>query len=385
MTTDHDLVLHVGMPRASSIVGPALRRLQPQLRAHGVAYLDGAQLELLPHATGWNRDRLTRRKHRADFRHELAALARAEQQRAGSLWRRRQVPVVVAGDQLLGRGDIGRRDAEQLRPYATDAVSQVVKALSARNVQIMVHTHRQDRLLELAYLRRVCSGQHAAIEEYFPDVFEPVLDYRDLVTRLRSVPHVSDVVVRPVELADAGVHAFVHDVLDIFGLRDTLDLYVIGQDLCVYPPVYSAQGAALARAMNPLVQGAEFTLLQEFLTESYSAPVEYGPPEILDPDARARMLASYAESNRLLFGEYMPDLPTDSYADDVATFALGNVLHQPEPRDRTVASRLTVAASARGNRASTALRRTGRQMVRQLPRSQRLRLERLRRRLGQLA
>lgn len=379
MITDHDLVLHVGMPRASSILAPALRRLRTQLRAHGVAYVDGAQIERLPHAAGWDRDRLTRRKQSARFGRELAAVVAAEQQHAGSLRRRRQVPVVVACDQLLGRGDIGRRDAEGLRPYATNAVRQVIEAVSARNVQIVLHTHRQDRLLELAYLRWLRSGQAATIEDYFPDLFEPVLDYGALVNRLRSVPRVSDVVVRPVELADAGARAFVNDNLGLIGLRDALDLYV-GADLSVYPPVYSARGAALARDLNPLVRGAEFTRLQRFLSKKHSAQIEYGPPDILDPDARARMLDSYAESNQMLFEEHLPHLPADSYASEVATFALGNVLHQPAPRNSQVATKLTSAVSVRSNQTSSALRRTLAKTLRKLPPSARRQLEPLRRR-----
>lgn len=382
MITDHDLVLHVGMPRASHILGPAMRRLRPQLRAHGVAFLEGWQLDGLPHASDWNRDRLTRRKPTAEFRREIRALVSAEQQRSGSLWRRR-VPIVIAGDQLLGHGDIGRRDAQQLRPYASCAVSQVIAAVGARNVQIVLHTHRQDRLLELAYLSSLRSGQNLTIEQYFPDPFAPVLDYPDLLTRLRTVPYVAEVVVQPVELADAGVHAFVNEMLGVLGLRDALDLYTIGADLLPHPPVYSARGAALARALNPLVQGAEFTLIQEFLTKNHSAPAEYGPTDIFTQDDRAMILDRYAASNALLFRDEMPQLPSHSYRGDVDTFALGNVLRQPRPVTRTITSRLTVAAAVRTNRASVAVMRNRRQLRRRLPFVQR-RLEPLRKRLGSL-
>lgn len=378
--TEHDLVLHVGMPKASAILGPALQQLQPQLRTHGVAYLNGEQLEELPHAPGWNRDKLTLPKQAEDFGHELAALARAEQQRAGSIWRRRQVPVVIASDQLLGRGDLGRRDAERLRPYATRAVRHVIDALAARNVQIVLHTQRQDRLLELAYLRRLGAGHDESIESYFPHAHEPVLDYGELVTRLRSMPRVSDVVVRPVELVDAGVRAFVNDTLGLLGLRDALDLHVVGADLFVHPRVYSDQGAALARALNPLVRGAEFTLVQEFLSDRFSAQAEYGPPEIIEPDARARMLKNYAEPNRRLFTTLMPDLPSDSYDNDVATFALGNVLHQPARRDSKVGDKVTAAVSLGSSQASRALRKSAGHVARRLPESQRQRLLRLRHR-----
>jgi hypothetical protein len=380
VSTDHDLVLHVGMPRATSVIGPALRQLQPQLRAHGVAYVDGEEVLSLPHAAGWHRDRGTRPEHADDFARELAAAAHAEQQRAGSLWRRRPVPVVVVSDQLLGWGDIGRRDTDLLRPYAERAVRHVIGAVAARNVQIVLHTQRQDRLLELAYLRWLSAGHDAAIESFFPSLYEAVLDYGELVARLRSVRHVSDVVVRPVELLDAGVHAFVNDVLGLMGLRDALDLHVVSADLFVRPRVYSAQGAALSRALSPLVRGADFGAVQEFLSERYSAPAEYGLPEIIEPDARARLLESYTESNRLLFTTHMPDLPSDSYDGDVPTFALGNVLRQAAPRDTAIPTKVAATVSAASFWSSRALRRSARSMARRLPESQQRRLESLRRR-----
>jgi hypothetical protein len=378
---DHDLILHVGMPRASSIVGPAFDGLRSQLRARGIAYVNTAQLEHRWRASELKRRTVTRQTQLADFVHALSVLARAERQRAGAVWRRQQPPTVVAGDELLGPGDIGWRDAERFRPDAIGVLSHVMEAMSARRVQIVVHTHRQDRLLELAYLRRLHSGRHETIQQYFPDQFMPVLDYVDLVARLQAVPRVCEVVVRPVELADAGVHAFVHDLLSVMGLGDAFNLYEIGADLLAYPPVFSARGAALARAVNPLVQGDEFTVLREFLVKRHSAPAEHGPPDILDLDTRDRMLMSYAEVNRTLFEEHMPQLPPDSYASEVATFALGNELGQPAPLDRRVTDELRRAASVTGNYASTTLLRAGRYLGRQLPPSQRRRAEQLRRRL----
>jgi hypothetical protein len=129
--------------------------------------------------------------------------------------------------------------------------------------------------------------------------------------------------------------------------------------------------------LNPLVQGAEFTALQDFLTKSYPAPDEYGPPDTLDTDTRARILSTYAETNRMLFSEYMPNLPKDSYADDIATFALGDVLRQPTPHVQTIGNRIALAASLAMSRRSTALVRRGRGLARRLPLSQQRKLEQL--------
>jgi hypothetical protein len=378
VTVEHDLVLYVGMPQASSVLGPAFRQLQSQLRARGVAYLDGAQLLGLPHAPGWNHDRITHPDQAGAFEGELAAFARDERHRAGSLWRRRDVPLLIVSDQLLGQGDIGRRDTERLRPYATRGLRQVINALQAQNVQIVLHTQRQDRLLELAYLRWLSDGHAATISAYFPNLFQPVLDYGKLLDRLKVVPGVSSVIVRPVELADAGVHAFVNDALDPVGLRDLLDMHVVRTDLFSRPTVYSEQGAALARAVNPLVRGAEFEVVRKYLHDTYSAQLEYGLPEILEPDARDRMLSAYAEPNRRLFSTYMPDLPVSSYDNDVETFALGNALEQPALYEPKLGDRAATAVSLGSSRASGALRQSAAQLARRLPESQRQRLQRLR-------
>lgn len=351
-----DLVMHVGMSRSTAIARPALQRLRPQLRAAGVSYVGAHELARLPHASGWRRGRTFDSGQQAAFRREVVKLVDAERRRAGA-----PGPVLVSGSELLGAGEIGFADTARLRPDAESAVSDLVKALSARSVRIVLHTQRQDHLLESAYLRWLRRGNHARIETFFPDPHTPVVDYLNLVERLRSVRGVVDVVVRPIELADAGMLAFVNDLLGAVGLRDTLNLYAVGADARLHPTMYSSRGAALARAMNPLVDGIdELTLVQDFLLEHHHAQLEYGPPEILDSDARDELLSRYADANRALFEQCMPDLPADSYADDVRTFALANVVQQPRftPRPAPATARPTPSP------ALTTLARRGRQLAR---------------------
>ncbi len=352
--THHDLVLHVGMPRSSAIVGPALRRLRPQLRARGVAYIGGAEIGRLPGAEGWLRGPAATRESDA-FVRQLAAYAEREKHAAGGLWRRDTIPVVVAGDELLGLRDLGHHDLERFRPNAVRSVAQVAQALSAHRIRILLHTHRQDRLIELAYARWLRSGRHGTIEDFFPAVYRPVVDYGDLIARLRTVPQVVDVVARPVEIADAGAQAFVNDTLDAIGLRDSLDLSAMGAEMPVHPPMYSSRGVALANAMNPLVDDLDqLALVRTFLTRSHSAQLEYGTPEILDPASRSRILAAYDDANRRLFAEHMPKFRCDGYADDVATFDLANTLGQPPPYAPAVRARIALAAAVRRNRATGA-------------------------------
>jgi hypothetical protein len=271
------------------------------------------------------------------------------------------VQTVVSSARLLGVRQVGPPDGEQFCRYATRATTQVIEALSARRVQVVLHTQRQDRLMELAFLKRVRDGGQTTFENEFPYRFEVFLDYVGLIDRLRAVPHVSDVVVRPLELVDAGQHAFVNDFLGLFGLEDALDLYAIGIDPRPWPPVYSARGARLALAMTPLLDTpAERRRVHSYLWKTYQASERYSI-DLIDRDVRQRILDCYAVPNRELFRKYLPDLPPESYADDPSTFALGNVLRQPVPPEPTALSaHLRTAASTTATDALVGLERWAR-------------------------
>jgi hypothetical protein len=328
---EYDLVLHVGMPRSGAVLRRALTRLRPQLHTHRVAYIGDPQIARLEHAAGWGCGPRASSPQASTFDDELATLVAAERSHAVGVTSRRPLRTIVSSNRLLGVGDVGRRDAEQFRPYAAPATAQVIKALSARRVQVVLYTQRQDRLMELTYLQRMRTGRAHAFEEEFPGCFEPRFDYLELIDRLRTVPGVADVVVRPVELVDAGQHAFVNDFLGLVGLENRLDLNAMGLDPWPYPPGYSARGARLALALTPLMDTrTEHRRLRGFVWDNYSARERYDT-DFLDRDVRRRILDSYAERNRELFRTHLPDLPVESYSDDPSTFGLGNVLSQPAP------------------------------------------------------
>jgi hypothetical protein len=346
--SDYDLVLHVGMPRSGAVIRRALTRLRPQLRTHRVAYIGDPQIAGLGHVAGWECGPHASSPQASTFDGELATLVAAERRHAaGVTGRRTPVRTIVSSNRLLGAGDVGRRDAEQFRPYAIPATTQVIKALSARRVQVVLYTQRQDRLMELSYLQRMRTGRAHAFEDEFPDCFEPRFDYLELIDRLRTVPAVADVVVRPLELVDAGQHAFVNEFLGLVGLENRLDLDAMGLDPWPYLPGYSARGARLALALTPLMDTpAERRRLRGFVWENYSTRERYDT-DFLDRDVRRGILDSYAELNRELFRTHLPDLPVESYSDDPSTFALGNVLGQPSaPPPPPLSARLGKAASA---------------------------------------
>ncbi|MDQ1630509.1 MAG: hypothetical protein QOC80_481 [Frankiaceae bacterium] len=329
--SEFDLILHVGMPRSGAVLRRALSRLRPQLRMHGVAFVGKRQIGGLSHVAGWDSGPTTQRNQAPSFERELSDAVAAERGLTSRAPGRRPVQTIVSCDRLLGTGDLGPADEEQFRPYASRAMAQVITALSAHQVQIVLYTHRQDRLMELSYLKRIREGRPGAFADEFPFHGRPVLDYLDLIDRLLAVPKVADVVVRPVELVDAGQHALVNDFLGLVGLENALDLYAMGIDPWPYPPVYSARGAQLALVLNPLMDTPrERRRLRAYLWDNYRASERYAT-DLLDRGVRQRILDCYAERNQELFRRWMPDLPSNSYDDDPSTFALGNVLGPPRP------------------------------------------------------
>lgn len=331
--TAPDAVLHIGMPRSGAgTLQRALSRLRPQLRAHGVAYLGHQRLTELAHVRGWEGTLGTDPRQAAAFERELAEAADAERARAAAVRGDGSGVVLLSSDHLVGGSNLGPDDAELFRPKAVPAVAQTIRALGAGRVRVVLYTRRQDRLMELCYLREVENGRHHRFEEQFRYRFQPVLDYASLIERLGELAEVAEVVVRPFELTQADPVAYVGDFLDLLGvvgLRDRLRLDVVGSDLAPHR-VYSRRGLQLALAMSPhLDTGDERRLVRGFVLENFAAGPDDRAACFLPKRVRQRILDAYQEPNRRLFHTYLPDLPDDSYADHETTERLRAALALP--------------------------------------------------------
>jgi hypothetical protein len=301
-----DLVLHVGLPHTGApMLQRALGRLHDQLRARGVAYLGGESST------------------------ELPALIAAERATGGRAIR----------TMLISCADLAWTPALD-DAGCEDRVGQVIAAARAQRTQIELHVQRQDRLLEFAYLHAIESGARHTFEEQFPDTADPVLDYARLVRRLAAIPRVTEVVVRPFEFVRAGAPSFVDDVLDSVGLKGAIDLRRLASKLPPYL-VCSRQGLALAHVLNPLLETPdESERLRQFLIDTFGTS-EYEDSRVIPDGLRASILDAYGEANRKFFRRHLPDLPEDSYADDVRTDLLAQTLpqvHLPPP-SRDIARR----------------------------------------------
>lgn len=308
----------------ATLLHRAMTRLRPQLHRLGAAYLGHGEIQELDHAAGWDTDGTADPHQATAFERELATAVAAERRRVEAVRGRTPEIVLVSSDHLVGRRNVGQLDATCFRPRAVAAVSQLVKTLGTEDTQVVLYTHRQDRLMELCYLREIQNGRHHSFDEQFPYLFEPVLDYADLVDRLAAVPGVSAVTVRPVELVYADPKAFVGDFLELVGLHGRPDLDAVGR---LSPHrVYSSRGLRIALGMNPFLDtDGDRRLVRSFLMENFAAR-HPRDSRFLTEHVRHRILRTYRDQNRALFARHMPDLPEDGYDGDEATERLGAVL-----------------------------------------------------------
>lgn len=358
-----DLVLHIGMQQSgATMLQRALSRMRPQLRTHGVAFIGHRRIAEFEHLAGWRCREDAAPAQAAAFERELADAVAHEQKRIADAGGMARGPVLIASDHLVGAANINAADEDTFRPHAVPAIAHVVAALGAECVRLVLHTHRQDRLMEFCYLREIQKGRHHTFDDQFPRRFEPLLDYNDLIARLRALPEVIDIRVRPFELVAAGPHAFVDDFLGALGLSGTLDLDGVADGLEAHH-VYSRRGLWIALGMNPHLETArDRKLVRQFLLENFPAGDDR-QSRFMPKRERRRILAAYREANRDLFRGHMPDLPEDSYDDNPATEQLADVLtgsdddtHDTTARpDRvtsvlpTRADRHTARAAARGS------------------------------------
>lgn len=321
-----ELVLHVGFQQSgATMLQRALERLRPQLRRHGVAFVRHRALANLPDsARGWECHPATQPDAVRSFDAGVARLVSEESAHVEKAGRRRVRTVVVSSDHLLGSANIGADDGAMFRPFAVPGVAQVIRALQASRVRVVLYTRRQDRLMEFAYLRQIQQGATHDFAEQFPYRHRPVLDYGALLRRLGDLPQVMDVHVRPFELVSADPRLYTDDVLGAVDLDGELDLDPVGSDLLPYR-VYSRRALDIALDVNGLLESdRERQLMRTFLKQQFPGTDDRST-RVLPERERARILNAHAPANRRLFERFMPDLPVDAYAyaDDDAGDALG--------------------------------------------------------------
>jgi hypothetical protein len=318
-----ETVLHVGLQQSGAgLLHKALTRLRPQLAERGVAYLGNEALMGLAGYRDWTPASIHAGGTQFEQSLRLARAAIDEAaQRSGSDRPAPSPRLVVSSDHLLGSGNLGAQDEQRFRPLAVPVLTEIIRGLGAKRVQLVLYVHRQDRLMELCYQRELRNGRHHRLEEQFPRCFEPALDYVELIARLQGIPEVVAVSVRPFELIRGGIGLFVNDFLATLGLKDELSLAALKRSWAPMQ-VYSRRGVELALAMNPhLDDAAEQRCVRTMILENFSTTDEL-EAQFLSKDVRARILEAYEQSNRRLFETYLPRLPVDSYCSDAATEAL---------------------------------------------------------------
>lgn len=328
-----DVVLHVGFQQAGArMLQRALSRLRPQLRRHGIAFVGHRALAKVDGVDGWACDDGADPRAGETFERGVAALVEREQAAVARHRRGGPRTTLVSSDHLLGCANLDQRDERCVRRHAEAALGQVIRALGASRVRLLLYTRRQDRLMELCYLRAVEHGGAHPFGEQFPRWTEPALDYGALLGRLERLPEVDGVRVRPFEQVGWHADTLAGDVLAALGASEQIDLGPVGTDLAPYH-LYSHRALEIALDINRFLETErERQSVRRFLTEQFPGTDERST-RVLDDEDRSRVLAAYAPANRRLFEQRMADVPPDAYACDETTAQLSAPVSAP-PRRR---------------------------------------------------
>jgi hypothetical protein len=327
-----DLVLHVGMQQCgATMLQRALASLRPQLRSAGFGFVSHGTLAAVTNIDGWMARSEPQSDRATGFVEEVAALVDEELSKV-QVVHPDDGTVLISSDHLLGSDNLGPTDLIELRPRAVAAIEQMISAVDTKRVTVVLHTQRQDRLMEFCYLREVMAGAYHHVDAQFPGLMSAELDYVDLIHRIENIARVDRVVVRPYELIGAGSKVFVADFLRAVGAPSTI---AVDESAGLTPRVaYTPQGLQLARAMNPHLDDAtERKRVRNFLRANYATEDET-LCEVFTYSERTELLARHSERNEELFRTWLPEFPSQSYArtDTTAAIAQSYLIH---PHDQT--------------------------------------------------
>ncbi|MBE7187922.1 hypothetical protein [Jatrophihabitans endophyticus] len=222
-------------------------------------------------------------------------------------------------------------DAWAFCSLSPDEVGSVIERSGGRRVRILFSPERQDRLLERSYRDAVAGGYAGTFAERYPRAAEPLLDYGPIARALEALPGVADLQVVPLEYVAAGQIAYVGALLDTLECDRPIDL----RPLATWrvPREYGPRGMGIALAMAPhLDTDADRQKVAKYVMSRFSVPVGASPRILPGPDRQA-IVHAYRPANRKFFADHAPALSTSSYGGrtglDMLAATLSPVVVQP--------------------------------------------------------
>ncbi len=319
------LVLHAGIHKTgTTTLQVSLKKLRPQLRQRGVALITIEMMKKLTHERSWAARRTRNRLEAPLFQHELRNMVGKEMDQVEEVSGAPTQQVLISNERLVGARMPSEGDSPLFRPVAEASITEVMKALSPDEVHLALYSRRQDRLIESCYLWEIQKGLSHTVREQFPYIDEAVLRYFDLARRLRAIPGIDSMRVRPFELISGGSLHYLEDFLGNVGLQGQLDMSEFEDDPSANRS-YSGKALAIALKVNgELETKKERDTMKRFLKRVF--PIgDYPSAQILSAEERAKLIELYADDNEQLFMTFMPDLPMDSYSSIEATKRLASV------------------------------------------------------------
>ncbi|MCP3973708.1 MAG: hypothetical protein GY720_04365 [bacterium] len=322
------LVLHAGIHKTgTTTLQVSLKQLRPQLHQRGVALVTIEMMKKLPHEGSWAARRTRNPVEAPLFQDELRNLVATEMAEVEQVSGAPTQQVLISNERLVGARMPSEGDSPRFRPVAEDSITEVIEALAPERTHLALYTRRQDRLMESCYLWEIQKGRSHSVRDQFPYIDQTVLRYFDLARRLRAIPKVDSMRVRPFELIGAGSLLYLEDFLVNIGLNGQLDMSEFEEDPSANRS-YSNKALSIALKVNrELETKKERDAVKRFLKRAFPIGT-YPGAQILTPEERTKLIERYADDNEQLFLTFMPDLPMDSYSSIEATKKLGTVLNR---------------------------------------------------------
>lgn len=181
------------------------------------------------------------------------------------------------------------------------------------DAHVILFVRKQSDYLESVYMQTVHLGRSVKFTRFLKRSGEVDLSWLRVVDDIAAAVGDDHVVVRPFEtIRTLGEDGFLRQFLRLCGVHDPESFSVASSHNRAANRSYSGLAMQIAQRAQPLIESKEDRkALRRFLQENFSTAT-HPRAELLDPEARAEIVARYAPSNRELFARY--DLGADGGA-----------------------------------------------------------------------
>ena len=298
------LVIHAGAHKtATTSIQHWLKQSRLALASSGVLYLEPDVL---------NKAGIINRLHNAE---------KGQHARVGSQFLRllseksamfRMKTLLLSHESILSFSNMLPGAADKSFYGSLENSARCIQALSEEyDLRLVFYIRRQDTFLSSVYLEYIKRGNYyMEFEEYCRSIDYRNISWLGLLGRFSEVTKNLEIVVRPFELLGKGGGVFMREFLDAANIPANKRL--LGSSFPRSNEGVSNKALKLIQACGPHLEAAERRAMGSFFRTRF--PVSNcGKASVLSPELSTEIVAYFADENRRVFDEWMPDYADLSY------------------------------------------------------------------------